>query len=31
MQKLGIILFNLGGPETLTDVKPFLYKLFSDP
>ena len=31
MQKLGIVLFNLGGPETLLDVKPFLYKLFSDP
>ena len=29
--KLGILLFNLGGPETLRDVKPFLYRLFSDP
>src|SRR5215470_5150140 len=29
--KLGILLFNLGGPETLHDVKPFLYQLFSDP
>ena len=28
---LGIILFNLGGPETLADVRPFLYNLFSDP
>ena len=29
--KVGVLLFNLGGPETLRDVKPFLYKLFSDP
>jgi len=29
--KVGILLFNLGGPETLSDVKPFLYRLFSDP
>jgi protoporphyrin/coproporphyrin ferrochelatase len=29
--KLGVLLFNLGGPETLKDVKPFLYRLFSDP
>src|SRR5215475_11956267 len=29
--KLGIILFNLGGPETLADVRPFLFNLFSDP
>ena len=27
----GVILFNLGGPETLADVRPFLYRLFSDP
>jgi ferrochelatase len=27
----GVLLFNLGGPETLADVKPFLYNLFSDP
>ena len=27
----GVILFNLGGPETLADVRPFLYNLFSDP
>ena len=25
------MLFNLGGPDTLDDVKPFLYNLFSDP
>src|SRR6266852_3724263 len=29
--KLGVLLFNLGGPEKLSDVKPFLYRLFSDP
>ena len=29
--KPGILLFNLGGPEKLEDVKPFLYRLFSDP
>ena len=29
--KTGVLLFNLGGPETLRDVKPFLYQLFSDP
>ena len=22
---------NLGGPETVDDVQPFLYNLFSDP
>src|SRR5215831_10894421 len=29
--KLGVLVFNLGGPEKLADVKPFLYRLFSDP
>src|SRR2546421_2514963 len=29
--KAGVLLFNLGGPENLRDVKPFLYRLFSDP
>ena len=29
--KIGVLLFNLGGPEALQDVKPFLYRLFSDP
>jgi protoporphyrin/coproporphyrin ferrochelatase len=29
--RLGVILFNLGGPETLEDVRPFLFNLFSDP
>jgi protoporphyrin/coproporphyrin ferrochelatase len=26
-----VFLFNLGGPERLEDVRPFLYNLFSDP
>lgn len=30
-KKLGIVLFNLGGPETIADVKPFLLNLFNDP
>ena len=30
-ERLGILLFNLGGPETLEDVHPFLLNLFSDP
>jgi len=29
--KAAVLLFNLGGPEKLSDVKPFLYRLFSDP
>src|SRR6476659_7559162 len=29
--KVGVLVFNLGGPEQLRDVKPFLYRLFSDP
>jgi ferrochelatase len=29
--RVGVLLFNLGGPETLEDVRPFLYNLFSDP
>ena len=31
LHKLGVIVFNLGGPENLLEVKPFLYRLFSDP
>ncbi len=27
----GVLLFNLGGPESLEEVRPFLYNLFSDP
>src|SRR5438128_1380662 len=26
-----VLFLNLGGPETLRDVKPFLYQLFVDP
>jgi ferrochelatase len=29
--KRGVLLFNLGGPESLQDVRPFLCNLFSDP
>ncbi|CAM8937236.1 unnamed protein product [Rhodiola kirilowii] len=29
--RLGVLLLNLGGPETLDDVQPFLFNLFSDP
>ena len=28
---MGVLLLNLGGPETLDDVQPFLYNLFADP
>lgn len=31
MTKRGVILFNLGGPARLSDVRPFLFRLFSDP
>jgi Ferrochelatase len=29
--KLGVLLLNLGGPETMDDVEGFLYNLFADP
>jgi ferrochelatase len=29
--KHGVLLLNFGGPWTLTDVKPFLYRLFANP
>jgi protoporphyrin/coproporphyrin ferrochelatase len=29
--KVAVVLFNLGGPETLEGVEPFLFNLFSDP
>ena len=29
-EKVGVLLLNLGGPETLDDVEPFLYNLFAD-
>ncbi len=31
MEKVGVLLMNLGGPERVKDVGPFLYNLFSDP
>ncbi|MBF0491439.1 MAG: ferrochelatase [Deltaproteobacteria bacterium] len=31
MQKIGVVLFNLGGPHNLAAVQPFLYNLFLDP
>ena len=30
-KKIAIILFNLGGPDSLDAVKPFLFNLFYDP
>jgi ferrochelatase len=29
-KKTAIILFNLGGPDKLEEVKPFLFNLFND-
>ena len=29
--KVGVLLLNLGGPETTQDVEGFLYNLFADP
>ncbi len=29
--RTGVVLFQLGGPETLEDIEPFLFNLFSDP
>ena len=29
--KKAVILFNLGGPDKLDSVKPFLFNLFNDP
>lgn len=31
MTKTAVVLFNLGGPDTLEAVEPFLHNLFSDP
>ena len=31
MGRVGVLLLNLGGPERIEDVRPFLYNLFSDP
>lgn len=30
-KRIGVLLFNLGGPEKLADVRPFLFNLFADP
>jgi ferrochelatase len=30
-EKLGVVLLNLGGPDSLDAVEPFLFNLFSDP
>ena len=29
--KKAVILFNLGGPDNLNNVEPFLFNLFNDP
>lgn len=29
--RIAVVLFNLGGPDSLAAVQPFLYNLFSDP
>ena len=29
--KLGVVLFQLGGPDSLESIRPFLYNLFCDP
>ena len=30
-KKIAVVLFQLGGPESLPAVEPFLYNLFCDP
>ena len=30
-QRVAVVLFNLGGPDSLASVRPFLFNLFSDP
>ena len=30
-KKFAVVVFQLGGPETLDAVEPFLYNLFCDP
>src|SRR5688572_288011 len=29
--KTAVVLFNLGGPDSLKNVRPFLFNLFADP
>jgi len=31
MSRLAVVVFNLGGPDSLKAVKPFLFNLFNDP
>jgi len=31
MKKTAVVLFNLGGPDSIASVEPFLYNLFRDP
>ncbi|MBK6913545.1 MAG: ferrochelatase [Ignavibacteriales bacterium] len=31
MNKIAVVLFNLGGPDSLDAVQPFLENLFNDP
>ncbi len=31
MGRVGVLLLNLGGPDQLKDVGPFLFNLFADP
>ena len=31
MGRIGVLLLNLGGPDKIEDVRPFLYNLFADP
>ena len=30
-EKIAVVLLQLGGPDTLESVEPFLYNLFCDP
>lgn len=31
MKKIAVVLFNLGGPDSLQAIRPFLFNLFNDP
>jgi ferrochelatase len=31
LKKVGVVLFQLGGPDSLESIEPFLYNLFCDP
>src|SRR5437763_8692375 len=31
IRRVGVVLFQLGGPDTLAAIEPFLYNLFCDP